>query len=144
MGKVSVFLDSNVLFSAAYSGEKSTSYLLFKLQERGFISIFISSLVILETANNLRDKKPERLGLLKELMDRTTVLDDVVVDLPVLNSFPTADRIILSTAVAHGIRYFLTGNTKDFKDLYGKTIGKTVVLKPRDFLYKTQNLKVML
>ena len=137
MGKISVFLDSNVLFSAAYSGEKSTSYLLFKLQERELISIFISNLVVLETANNLRDKKPERLGLLKELMDRTTVLNDVIVDLPALNSLPTADRIILSTAVANGIRYFLTGNTKDFKDLYGKIIGKTTILKPRDFLYKT-------
>lgn len=139
MGKISVFLDSNVLFSAAYSGEKSTSYLLFELQKRGLISIFISSLVVLETANNLRDKKPERLGLLKELMDKTTVLDDVVVDLPVLSSLPTADRVILSTAVAHGIKYFLTGNTRDFKDLYGKIIGKTIILKPRDFLYKTQN-----
>ena len=53
---------------------------------------------------------------------------------------PTTDRLILSTAVAYGIKYFLTGNTRDFKDLYGKTIGKTVVLKPREFLYKTQNL----
>ena len=137
MGKISVFLDSNVLFSAAYSGERSTSYILFKLQERGLISIFISNLVVSETVNNLGDKKPEKLGLLKELMDRTTVLDDVVIDLPVLSSLPTADRLILSTAVAYGIKYFLTGNTRDFKDLYGKTVGKTVVLKPRDFLYKT-------
>jgi len=137
VGKISVFLDSNVLFSAAYSGERSTSYILFKLQERGLISIFISNLVVSETVNNLGDKKPEKLGLLKELMDRTTVLDDVVIDLPVLSSLPTADRLILSTAVAYGIKYFLTGNTRDFKDLYGKTVGKTVVLKPRDFLYKT-------
>ena len=140
MGKISIFLDSNVLFSVAYSGERSTSYILFELQEKGLINIFISNLVVLETANNLQDKKPERLGLLKGLMDRTTILDDVVVDLPVLSSLPTADRIILSTAVAYGIKYFLTGNTRDFKDLYGKTIGKTVVLKPRDFLYKIQNL----
>ena len=140
MGKISVFLDSNVLFSAAYSGERSTSYILFKLQEKGLISIFISNFVVLGTANNLQDKRPERLGLLKELMDRTTILDDVVIDLPVLSSLPTADRIILSTAVIHGIKYFLTGNTRDFKDLYGKTIGKTIILKPRDFLYKIQNL----
>ena len=140
MGKISIFLDSNVLFSVAYSGERSTSYILFELREKGLINIFISNLVVLETANNLQDKKPERLGLLKGLMDRTTILDDVVVDLPVLSSLPTADRIILSTAVAYGIKYFLTGNTRDFKDLYGKTISKTVVLKPRDFLYKIQNL----
>ena len=133
MGKVSVFLDSNVLFPAAYSGERSTSYILFKLQEKGLISIFISNFVVLETANNLQDKKPERLGLLKELMDRTTVLNDVVVDLPVLSSLPKADRIILSTAVAYDIKSFLTGNTRDFKDLY---VGNTVVLKLRDFLYR--------
>ena len=140
MGKISVFLDSNVLFSAAYYGERSTSYILFKLQEKRLISIFISSFVVLETVNNLQDKRPEKLGLLKELMDRATTLDDVVIDLPVLSSLPTADRIILSAAVVYDIKYFLTGNTRDFKDLYGKTIGKTVVLKPRDFLHKIQNL----
>ncbi|WP_025209881.1 hypothetical protein [Hippea sp. KM1] len=73
-------------------------------------------------------------------MERVNILDDVIVDLPVLDFLPKADRIILSTAIANGIKYFLTGNTRDFKDLYGKTIGKTIILKPRDFLYKTQNL----
>ena len=136
MGKINVFLDSNVLFSASYSGERSTSYILFKLQERGFISIFISNLLVLETVNNLGDKKPEKLGLLKELIDKTTVLDDVIVDLPILSSLPAADRIILSTAIANSIKYFLTGNTRDFKDLYGKTVGNTLILKPRDFLHK--------
>jgi len=140
VGKISVFLDSNVLFSIAYSGEKSTSYILFKLQERGLISIFISNLVVLETVNNLKDKKSVKLDLLKELIDRTTVLNDVIVDLPALSSLPAADRLILSTAVAHDIKYFLTGNTRDFINLYGKIVGNTVVLKPRDFLYKIQNI----
>ena len=102
------------MFSAAYSGEKSTSYILFKLQEKGLISIFISNFVVLETANNLQDKRPERLDLLKELMDRTTILDDVIVDLPILDYLPIADKIILSTAVAYGIKYFLTGKHKGF------------------------------
>jgi len=140
VGKISVFLDSNVLFSIAYSGEKSTSYILFKLQERGLISVSISNLVVLETVNNLKDKKPVKLDLLKELIDRTTVLNDVIVDLPALSSLPAADRLILSTAVAHDIKYFLTGNTRDFINLYGKIVGNTVVLKPRDFLYKIQNI----
>lgn len=134
MGKISVFLDSNVLFSAAYSGEKSVSYILFELQNGSFINIFISNLVLRETTINLEYKKPDRLDFLNNLINKTIVLSDVMLDLPVLKSLPQADCVILSTAIFHGVDYFLTGNIKDFKSLYGKTIGDTTVLKPRDFL----------
>lgn len=64
--KLKVFLDSNVLFSIAYSGKgKSRSYLLFELQKLGFIDIYISKLVKKETIFNLNRKKPENISFLK-------------------------------------------------------------------------------
>ncbi len=51
-------------------------------------------------------------------------------------TLPPADGVILSTTVFYRASYFFTGNTKDFKNLYGKTIGNTTVLKPREFLYR--------
>ncbi len=70
------------------------------------------------------------------LINRTTILSDIMVDLPVLESSPLANGLIFSTAIFHEMDYLLTVNVKDFKDLYRKTIGKTTILKPREFLYR--------
>ena len=62
MEKLKVFLDSNVIFSAAYSGkEKSRSYLFFELQTLNIIKIYISNLVKFESIHNIKIKKPEKL-----------------------------------------------------------------------------------
>ena len=57
--KLTVFLDSNVLFSIAYSGkDRSRSYLLYELQDAGDIEIYISNLVKEEAMFNIKIKKP--------------------------------------------------------------------------------------
>jgi len=139
VGKVTVFLDSNVLFSVAWTGrEKSRSAILFELQSLGFIRLFISRLVLEETMSNLRGKRPEAIPFFEELSGEVEVVPDLVVEGGDrrLKELPENDRVILSTAVAHGMDFFLTGNTRDFRGLYRRRIGRTLILTPREFLNK--------
>jgi len=139
VGKVTVFLDSNVLFSVAWTGrEKSRSAILFELQSLGFIRLCISRLVLEETMSNLRGKGPEAIPFFEELSGEVEVVPDLVVEGGDrrLKELPENDRVILSTAVAHGMDFFLTGNTRDFRGLYHRRIGRTLILTPREFLNK--------
>ena len=139
MEKVTVFLDSNLLFSVAWTGwEKSRSAILFELQSLGFIRLFISRLVREETMSNLRGKRPEAIPFFEELSGEVKVVPDLVVEGEDrrLKELPENDRVILSTAVAHGMDFFLTGNTRDFRGLYRRRIGRTLILTPREFLNK--------
>jgi predicted nucleic acid-binding protein len=137
MEKVTVFLDSNVLFSVAWTGrEKSRSAILFDLQSLGFVRLFISRLVLEETLFNLREKRPEAIPFVEGLLREVQVIPDLAVkgeDLRV-QGLPENDRLILSTAVAHGMDFFLTGNSKDFRGLYRRRIGRTSILTPREIL----------
>ena len=137
MEKVTVFLDSNVLFSVAWTGrEKSRSAILFELQSLGFFRLFISRLVLEETMSNLREKRPEAISFFEELSEEVEVVPDLVVEGEDrrLKELPENDRVILSTAVAHGMDFFLTGNTRDYRGLYRRRIGRTLILTPREFL----------
>ena len=137
MEKVTVFLDSNVLFSVAWTRrEKSRSAILFELQSLGFIRLFISRLVREETMYNLRGKRPAAIPFFEELSGDVEVVPDLVVEGEDrrLKELPENDRVILSTAVAHGMDFFLTGNTRDFRGLYRRRIGRTLILTSREFL----------
>ena len=137
MEKVKVFLDSNVLFSIAYSGkETSRSYILYEIQRQGHINISISNLVREEVLFNLEEKRKEALELIRELLQTTVVLPDISLDLAAagISRLPENDRLILGTAVFHEMDYFLTGNIRDFKSYYRNIISRTTILSPRDFL----------
>ncbi|TAN45838.1 MAG: PIN domain-containing protein [Nitrospirae bacterium] len=136
--KIKVFLDSNVLFSIAYTGrEKSRSYLIYEIQAQGSIAIYLSTLVCAEATLNVKNKKPDAEKFLEELIETSVVLEDITARLnnPIVNKLPLNDRIILTTAIGNKMNCFLTGNTKDFASLYHKKIGDTIILKPVDFLY---------
>ncbi len=134
--KLTVSLDSNVLFSIAYSGtDRSRSYLLYELQDAGDIEIYISNLVKEEAIFNIKIKKPAASPFLSTLIRHTTVLEDILVNMNIpIQMLPDNDKIILSTAIHNGIEYFITGNERDFRDLYQKRFYRTTVLKPAEFL----------
>jgi len=134
-----VFLDSNVLFSIAYTGkDKSRSYLIYEIQALGMLKVYLSHLVCEEALFNIRRKRPDAEQLLNELIHRSKVLGDIAADLKhaELRKLPQNDRIILSTAVYHKADFFVTGNEKDFKNLYHKRVLGTLILRPVDFLNK--------
>ena len=134
-----VFLDSNVVFSICWSGkERSRSYLLYELQQRGFFHIFISRLIHDETKFNLETKKVEAVPLFEELMLESEMVSDIAFSAvsSELAALPDNDRIILSTAVFHRMDFFLTGNSRDYKHIFHKKILQPRALTPADFLNK--------
>lgn len=135
--KIKIFLDSNVLFSIAYTGkDKSRSYLIYEIQTLGMLKVYLSKLVCEEALFNIRRKKPDTEELLNELIDRSEILVDISADLKHAEArkLPQNDRIILSTAVYNKMDIFVTGNEKDFKNLYHKKVLSTLILRPVDFL----------
>lgn len=135
--KIKIFLDSNVLFSIAYTGkDKSRSYLIYEIQTLGMLKVYLSKLVCEEALFNIRRKKPDTEELLNELIDRSEILVDVSADLKHAEArkLPQNDRIILSTGVYNKMDIFVTGNEKDFKNLYHKKVLSTLILRPVDFL----------
>jgi len=86
-------------------------------------------------------KKPEHLSFLKGLINKSTVLDDILIRFKnkELETLPLNDRIILTTALYHGMDFFITGNARDFRDFYRKKIGETLILRPVDFIFQTFN-----
>ena len=138
MEKLKVFLDSNIVFSAAYSvKEKSRSYIFFELQDLNIIEIYISNLVKFESIHNIKIKKPEKLDFLNELLSKADIIEDLDVYYEFTKTLPENDRIILSSAVYHNIDFFITGNTKDFLTFYNKKLKNTLILTPKDFLELT-------
>jgi predicted nucleic acid-binding protein len=138
--QIKVFLDSNVVFPIAYTGkDMSRSYLIYEIQALGMLRVYLSNLVCKEALFNIRRKKPEAEQLLEELIHRSRILGDIAADLhhTEVHKLPQNDRIILSTAVYHRADVFVTGNRKDFKNLYGKKVLGTLILRPVDFLDMT-------
>lgn len=137
MVKIKVFLDSNVLFTIVYSGKEiSRSYIIYEIQSMGKISVYVSNLVCEKATFNIRIKKPEQLNLLREIIKKSKILADVIIELqiPIFKKLPYNDKVILSTAITNEMDIFLTGNTNDFETLYNKKIGKTLILKPKEFI----------
>jgi len=137
MEPLTLFLDSNIVFSVAWSGaETSRSYILFELQQQGILRLFISPLVMEETLSNIKSKKPSAMPFLLELLNNTKLVPDAISNITDerLHNLPHNDRILLQTAIAHRISWFITGNSRDFKQLYGVRIGQTSIASPRDFL----------
>jgi predicted nucleic acid-binding protein len=138
METLRVFLDSNVLFSAAYSEkEKSRSYIFFELRDLNIIEIYISNLVKFESVHNIKIKKPEKSGFLNELLSKVNILEDIYIYYDDIKSLPENDRIILSSAVYNDMDFFITGNTKDFLPFYNKKLSNTLILTPKSFLEQT-------
>lgn len=139
MEKVKVFPDSNVIFSICWSGKKkSRSYLLYELRKKGFFNIFISQLVHDEARFNLITRKAEAMPFFEELVKHSNIIPDIAASIYEyeIASLPDNDRIIFSSAVFHGMDFFLTGNSRDYSRLYHKKISRTTALAPADFLNK--------
>lgn len=135
MGALKVFLDSNILFSLCWKEpEGSTLGLFLDLQRWGDIKILVSHLVIEEASSNLRTKRPEAMSRFERIVGELTVVPDAEVPLDI--ELPDMDRIILSTAVAGGAEFFVTGNSADFAKLYGTKVRGTRVVDVRTFLHR--------
>lgn len=127
-----VFLDANVLFSAAWREDAG----LLRLWRRADARLITSSYAVDEAYRNLETAaQRERLFRLTASMELVPgAASGDLPDLPRGVSLPEKDRPILVAAVRARATHLLTGDARHFGRLYGRTVGGVLILRPSEFL----------
>lgn len=125
-----VFLDANVLFSAAYSEASG----LARLWRRRTARLLVSGYVVEEAMRNLspgaaRDRLSGLLAHVEQALDTATALDPESESL-----LPESDRPVLRAAIAGRATHLLSGDRRAFGAFYGKRLAGILILRPADYL----------
>jgi len=127
-----LFLDANVLFTAAYS-ENGISRTLFLLAGAGKCSLCTSAYAAEEARRNLLVKAPAKLAAFTTLLARVTLVREPspaavlrMTKLPLVEK----DAPIMAAAVEAGAMLLVTGDRNDFGHLFGTTVEGVQVLLP--------------
>lgn len=126
-----VFLDANILFSAAKS-DGAVRALLRLLVERGH-ECWADAYVVAEARRNLVVKGPEALQVLDALLAHLSVaatapLAALAADVAWL---PEKDRPVLAAAIRLGCDALVTGDRTHFGPGYGQAFGGVTLHSPR-------------
>ena len=127
-----VFLDANVLFSAAYS-EASRLRELWRLAETELLT---SAFALEEARRNLLAYCPDGMSHLEVLAAELEVAAETseAAQLPVGLDLPDKDRPLLAAAIGATCTHLLTGDARHFRSLYGRRAGGVLVLTPAQYL----------
>lgn len=131
---MNVFLDANVLFTAAYD-PRGLCHGLFRLARAGRCRLLVSAFVVEEARRNLAVKAPDRLALLEPLLEHTALVGEPPPALVRrLESLPLdgKDAPVLAAAVAAGSDLLVTGDRRHFGHLYGLEVSGVRVLAPAE------------
>lgn len=124
-----IFLDANILFSAAYRPNAG----LQKLWELPNTEIATSTYAIEEAKANLQHEG--QLKLLDTLLKNVVVISSWEhITLPENVELVEKDVPILQAAIAGEADYLITGDIRDFGDYFGKTISGVEVIRPADYM----------
>lgn len=126
-----VFLDANVLFSAAYL---PTSRLLRLWRLPG--TVLLTSDYAVEEARRNLDLADHRCRLEQRVKRMEIVTAWQSVSLPRGIQLDDKDAPILLAAIEARAAYLLTGDRQDFGHLYGKTVSGVEILPPAEYLIR--------
>jgi uncharacterized protein len=125
-----VFLDANVLFSAAWRSDAG----LLRLWRLKGVVLVTSDYAVQEALRNLpQEEQRMRLGTLIEDVEIVSGTFDRV-PLPRRVRLPKDDLPILRAAIASGCTHLLTGNIRDFGPYLGMRLGGALVVLPAAYL----------
>jgi len=123
-----LFLDANVLFSAAY--RPNAGLLAFwKLRN---VALCSSHYALEEARINLSEEPQKRR--LTRLAKRLELFDVTGGDPPRGISLPAKDLPILFAAIAARATHLITGDLRHFGAYFGKTIGGILIVTPSAYL----------
>ncbi len=122
-----IFLDANVLYSAAYL-ELAGVARLWSLDDAQLLS---SAYAIEEARRNLAADRTEALPRLKRLVESVSTVDAPRgLKLPSNIRLDQKDQPILSAAIHGNADYLMTGDARHFGHLCGRRIEGVLVLRP--------------
>ena len=128
-----VFLDANVLFSAAYG--LSTLDQLWNLSGQGRCTLIASGYVIEEARRNLTTES--QLNRLESYLDRMEVVSEADPTIECNVDLPEKDRPVLMAAASSKADYLLTGDIRHFGRYFGQMVLGVKVLMVRDYILST-------
>jgi uncharacterized protein len=126
-----VFLDANILFSAAKSGGATRA--LIELALRRGHQCWADPFVIEEARRNLARKWTDQQSALEALLGRLQVggsptsVGGLAASLPL----PDKDRPVLLAAIHNRCEWLVTGDRTHFGKLYGKALHGVTIVSPR-------------
>jgi predicted nucleic acid-binding protein len=118
-----VFLDANVMFSAAWRKESGVG----KLWHLANVQLVTSPYALAEAQRNIALKKPSALERLDELT-KSVEVSAAIAKLTDFHGLPDKDHPILEAAVGTGCGVLLTGDVTHFGRLIGEDIEGVQVL----------------
>jgi uncharacterized protein len=121
-----VFLDANILFSAAQPHSRMRAFLDI-LMECG--KCLKNEYAIEEARRNLAAKFPDTLKEFERLAKKCEVISQLETDLKV--ELGLKDVPILGGAIAGHATHLLTGDERDLGKFWGKTIQGVKIVSPR-------------
>jgi predicted nucleic acid-binding protein len=128
-----VFLDANVLFSAAYKQTRLRS--LWTLSN---VTLITSSYAVAEAETNLAKERPEALIELENLLHRVMLVKTLNRQaLPVGITLEKKDQPILLAAIDAQATHLLTGDIKHFGHLFGVCVEGVLILTPAQYFQKS-------
>ena len=126
-----LFLDANILFSAAYRAESG----LARLWTLPGVRLVTSQYAAEEARRNLASGEP--LVRLAELLRHVDVMEAPLTrDHPVVGLVELAEKDVpvLVAAVEAGATHLLTGDVRHFGGLFGRRIGGVLIVRPAEYL----------
>ena len=130
-----IFLDANVLFSAAKSDGAVRQLVSLLLRARH--QCCVDSYVIEEAGRNLLAKAPDGVSVLDTLLLTRLYVAAVQpgrADIESLASLPQQDRPVLAAAIRLGCEALVTGDRTHFGFAYGKKLGGVAIHSPRSIV----------
>jgi predicted nucleic acid-binding protein len=127
---VRIFLDANILFSAARADGAIRQFLA--LTETAGHELWADAYVFEEARRNLAAKTPSGLPVLEAMAARIKI-GGLLAGGPLLPEtlvLPEKDRPVLAAAIHHRCEILVTGDRTHFGALYGKTIRGVKICSP--------------
>lgn len=125
-----IFLDANILFSAARADGAVRQ--LLALTEAAGHELWADAYVFEEARRNLAAKTPSGLAVLNAMASRIKIggMSTGRLLLPDSANLPEKDQPVLAAAIHHHCDILVTGDRTHFGQFYGKTIQGVTVLSP--------------
>jgi predicted nucleic acid-binding protein len=131
---VRVFLDANVLFSAAYR-DRGSVRAFFALAKARACTLVASAYAIEETRRNVALKPPQRMSDLEALVAAVETCPEpsaATLAWASRTGLRDKDAPILAAAVGAHCHILATGDRTDFAPLFGQRVRGTLVMLPAD------------
>jgi|WetSurMetagenome_2_1015567.scaffolds.fasta_scaffold158508_2 uncharacterized protein len=137
-----LFLDANIIFTAAYSPEGSSRF-LFSIAETGAVTLCTSRYALDEAKRNLALKAKDKLPTLEKLLPHLAIVPEPHPDKvawAALLPLPPKDAPIMAAALSCKADILVTGDRRDFGHLLGTTCEGVLVLEPTETLKRLAKL----